>query len=100
MDTSDWALVESLERKGAVVAEEKGLLLGNSVCSSCKRSMAFRRRAKLDVVTWCHSLERVVPSDIAECTNYEAKNTISIHQMVDMALDVDGRRGVNDKSYL
>jgi hypothetical protein len=100
MDVKDsWDYAETLERK-AVVAEEKGLLLGDSACASCKRGMAFRRKGKLDIVSWCHALERVVPSDIAECTYHEPKNTVSLQQMVEMALDVDGRDGIHAKSYL
>ena len=84
-------------------AEERGLVQ-SVLCAGCKHGQVMRRRGKLDVFVWCDSsgmgYPRDVPADIAECTGYEAKNVMSVYTMADIALDVDGREGVNDKAYL
>lgn len=90
------------ERVDSRCAEEKGLAL-DVLCASCEHGQVMRRRGKLDVIVWCHrGFDSVVqvPSDIVECSEYKKKGALSVHQMEKLAIEVDGRTGVNNKAYL
>ena len=83
-------------------AEERGLAQ-NVLCGSCKHGQVMRRRGKLDLIVWCHRAfdSKVdVPADLAECSEYESKTSMTVRTMADIALEVDGRRGISDKAYL
>lgn len=99
MGSSAWAHAERIDNR---CAEER--LLGRPVlCSSCTHGQVMRRRGKLDLIVWCHNgmdAAKTVPPDLAECSEYEAKNAMSLHRMEQLAHPVDGRHGINEKSYL
>lgn len=83
-------------------AEESNLTRG-VLCGSCKHGQVMRRRGKLDLIVWCHrafDAHIEVPADLAECSEYESRSSMSVRTMADIALPVDGRPGVHDRSYL
>lgn len=96
MDNEEWGRLETLAT--ATSSAERGL--GDSLCTTCKHSVIFRRKERMDVIVRCGMVERVVPSDVHECSAYDDVNSMSLYEMKQIALDVDPRRGVNDKSYL
>jgi len=74
-----------------------------SICVSCSSGMVFRREA--DTLTGtqtviCHQIRREMPPDIVECTNYYSRTTMSVHDMMRIALPVDPRLGINRKAYI
>lgn len=90
------------DRIGNRCAEESNLSRG-VLCGSCTHGQVMRRKGKLDLVVWCRRAfdnYAVVPADLAECSEYEKKGSMSVRTMADIALPVDGRFGINDKSYI
>ena len=72
---------------------------GQSLCAGCKHAHLYRRRTKPELFVHCHELGRGVPPDIVECSQFQAVNALSLHQMQQIALPVDPRPGVRDGSY-
>lgn len=72
---------------------------GDSLCVGCRHSHLYRRRGSPDVSIYCHRLERYVPPDIVECSEFKAVTALSLSQMAEIALVIDPRRGISDGSY-
>jgi hypothetical protein len=89
---------DSLNRAGRNLEERR--IGADVLCGGCKSGHVFRRRGKLDVTVRCGMWEgREVPPDIAECSDYEPRTQMSLFDMQEIALKVDGRVGINDGSY-
>lgn len=78
--------------------EEKGLGL-SSLCARCKHSQIIRRQHQLHVTTYCGELNRIVPSDIVECTAFQDHKRLSLETMKELALPIDLREGISPKAY-
>jgi len=99
-DVCPYNYAKMLERRAGIPpAEERGLLHA-SLCARCEHGVVYHRQDRLEVTAYCKTMLRQVPSDIAECTNFVQPNALDLEGMVEMALPVDGRDGVNEKSYL
>jgi hypothetical protein len=72
---------------------------GDSLCVGCRHSHLYRRRGSSDASIYCHRLERYVPPDIVECSEFKAVTALSLGQMAEIALVIDPRCGINDSSY-
>ena len=72
---------------------------GQSLCTGCKHSHLYRRQGDQDVRVFCHRLDRYVPPDIVECSEFRPIAALSLSQMREIALPVDPRPGVSDGSY-
>src|SRR3989442_11299733 len=72
---------------------------GDSLCTGCRHSHVYRRRGNPDATIYCHRLERYVPSDIVECSEFRAITALSLSEMADIALHVHPRPGISDGSY-
>ncbi len=72
---------------------------GQSLCTGCKHSHLYRRQREQDVRVFCHRLDRYVPPDIVECSEFRPVAALSLSQMMEIALPVDPRPGVSDGSY-
>ncbi len=72
---------------------------GQNLCTGCKHSHLYRRHGDQDVRVFCHRLDRYVPPDIVECSEFRPIASLSLSQMREIALPVDPRPGVNDGSY-
>jgi hypothetical protein len=48
-----------------------------------------RRRGSQDATIYCHRLERYVPPDIVECSEFKAVTALSLSEMADIALHPD-----------
>lgn len=72
---------------------------GDSLCTGCRHSHVYRRRGSPDATIYCHRLERYVPPDIVECSEFRAIAALSLSEMADIALHVDPRPGISDGSY-
>jgi hypothetical protein len=94
-DYMEWEKLETVSK--ATSAAEKGLNAGR--CSTCANATIYRRKGQMNVEVYCSSLERVVPSDIEECSAYSDPKAMSLYEMQQIALQVDGRIGVSDKAY-
>jgi hypothetical protein len=72
---------------------------GDSLCAGCKHSHLYRRRGKPEASVYCHRLDRNVPPDIAECSEFEPVAAPTLGQMREIALPIDPRPGIRDGSY-
>ncbi len=72
---------------------------GDSLCVGCRHCHLYRRRGSPDASIYCHRLERYVPPDIVECSEFKAVTAPSLSQMAEIALVIDPRCGINDGSY-
>lgn len=90
--------VESLELASKNVEERR--LDANVLCARCNRGMVYRRRGSLEVVVYCHALSTNVPPDIIECSAFRDPKAMDLDDMNKLALRVDKREGINDKSYI
>jgi hypothetical protein len=72
---------------------------GESLCTGCKHAHRYRRRGSPDPAIFCHTLDRYVPPDIVECSEYRAVAALSLTEMREIALPVDPRPGIHDGSY-
>ena len=99
-DACSYNYARMLERKAGIPPTEERDLRHTSLCARCEHGVVYRRRDHLEVAAYCKTMLRHVPSDSAECTNFEQPNAIDLETMVEMALPVDAREGVNENSYL
>jgi hypothetical protein len=72
---------------------------GDSLCSGCKHAHIYRRLAAPEPTVHCRTLDRPVPPDIVECSQFSAVASLSLHQMQQIALRIDPRPGISDGSY-
>ena len=77
---------------------EVGLKAG--LCGRCSSATIRRRTGHMEVTVHCGATNKMVPSDIEECSAYTSPKAMSLYEMEQIALTVDGRAGVHDKSYL
>ncbi len=90
--------VERLELAGRNLEERR--LDSNVLCARCTRGTVFRRKGKLIVTVYCHAMNREVPPDIVECSEFKDVKAMDMDTMQRLALPVDPREGINKKSYL
>jgi hypothetical protein len=99
-DVCAYDYARMLERKaGTPPAEERGLLQ-SSLCARCEHGVVYRRQDHLDVTAYCKTMLCPVPPDVAECTTFQRPNTLDLEHMVEMAVAIDVRDGVNGRAYL
>jgi hypothetical protein len=48
---------------------------------------------------YCSFAEREVPADIVECSKFRDVNTMSLPDMIQIAVPIDARPGIDDRSY-
>lgn len=77
----------------------EGRFGGVSLCAGCKHSHVHRRRSSPDPSVYCHELGKYVPPDIVECNQFSAVAALSLHQIQKIALPIDPRPGIDDRSY-
>lgn len=90
----DEALISAAGR----AVEERGLFQ-RVLCARCSQGTVYRRAGHLEPVAFCGRTERPVPTDIAECTGFSDPRTPKLFEMQEIALPIDTRVGVSDKSY-
>jgi hypothetical protein len=96
-DRSSWEEAEHLSVGNRAVEETR--LDANILCARCQWGHLYRRRRRLEFQVFCNSLERHVPADIVECSRFCDTNALSLTDMVRVALPVDPRPGIDDRSY-
>ena len=70
-----------------------------TLCDRCDHGHIYRRRGARDISVYCRSLRAQVPPDIAECSAYRGAATLTLGDMMDLALTIDPREGVDRRSY-
>jgi hypothetical protein len=70
-----------------------------SLCDRCAHGHIYRRRGARDVAVYCRSLHVQVPPDIAECSAFRAATALTLSDMMDLALRIDPREGIDRRSY-
>lgn len=95
----DWDEVERIEGAAERCAEERSLDK-HVLCARCEYGTVMQRRGKLHITAYCHSLRRLVPTDLVKCSTFKAQNTLSVHDLEKLAVLIDSRKGVNDRAYL
>lgn len=90
--------VERLELAGRNLEERR--LGANILCGRCRRGIVQRRRGKLEVLVFCHAINRRVPPDIVECNGFEDVKKMDLDDMTRLAVVIDVREGVHRKSYI
>lgn len=78
---------------------EERRLGANVLCARCKHGHVYRRRGSLELVIYCQQMAKSVPPDIEECNKFEGSKSLDINEMTEVALIIDARVGVSDKSY-
>lgn len=94
-DHMKWEKLETLSK--ATSSAESGLSAGK--CSTCANGTIYRRKGQMHAEVYCAITRQVMPSDIDECSGYSNPKEMSLYEMQQIALTVDDRVGVNDKSY-
>ena len=70
-----------------------------SLCDRCDHGHIYRRRGAGDVAVYCRSLRTQVPPDIAECSAFRAATALTLSDMMEIALMIDPRDGIDGRSY-
>lgn len=96
--TDHYEQVERLELAARNLEERR--LTANVLCARCKRGTVSRRRGKLEVEVYCHSIGSRVAPDIVECGSFEDAKTMDLDDMQKLAHIIDIRQGFHDKSYV
>ena len=96
-DHSRWEEVDQLRAGSRAVEETR--LDANTLCARCQWGHLYRRRRSLQFQVFCGYLERHVPGDIVECSKFSDPKTLSLSDMVSIALPIDPRIGVDERSY-
>src|SRR5258707_15805310 len=75
-----------------------------ALCGRCNGGQVMVRQAPKgvpgDSVTWGRFIGRPVPPDIVQGGAYQEQTRMSLHDMAQIALDIDPRKAFNDRSYL
>ncbi len=64
------------------------------LCRTCSRAWIYRREYEEYPTVFCHvSYERpkIMPLDVAECTEYDKRGDPSLRELTDMAILIDPR---------
>lgn len=77
--------------------EEKGL--GNGLCRTCEAGTVFKSGSEREIRAYCGRVNRWVAPDVVECTRYIARDTLDLDELARLAIIVDPRVGVDDRSY-
>jgi hypothetical protein len=93
----DYEAAEGLESRSRPFEERQRLT--ESLCGRCRNGHAYRRRSTLDVVIHCAAIGARVPGDIAECSRFRDVKSLSLYEMSDLAIAIDPRVAVSDRSY-
>lgn len=96
-DRSTWEEADQLRAGSRAVEETR--LDANTLCARCQWGHLYRRRRSLQFQVFCGYLEHHVPADIVECSKFRDAKTLSLSDMVSIALPVDPRIGVDERSY-
>ena len=94
---SRWEEVDQLRAGSRAVEETR--LDANTLCARCQWGHLYRRRRSLQFQVFCGSLERHVPADIVECSKFSDAKALSLSDMVGIALPIDARIGIDERSY-
>lgn len=70
-----------------------------SLCDRCDHGHVYRRRGSQDVTVHCRSLRSRVPADIMECNAFRAASELTLSDMIDIAVTIDPREGIDRRSY-
>jgi hypothetical protein len=62
-----------------------------SLCGTCKYAAIVRQASRNTRVMFCGHFGKVMPEDISECSVYQAINSLSLNQMVEIATIIDDR---------
>ena len=89
---------QALEIKGRGLETDTRIGPG-ILCAGCRSGMVFRRKEQNHSTVWCSWIGRSVPLDIVECSGFLSKKSLTLNEMGEIALPVDGRVGIHDKSY-
>jgi hypothetical protein len=78
-------------------AEEAGL--GRGLCRTCTYGTVMKSGSVRAIRTYCGRVSGWVAPDIIECTRYLARDTLDLDTLTQLAVIVDPRVGVDDRSY-
>jgi len=92
-----YELSDQLDRFSRMV-EERGRFR-DVLCAKCQHGVVYRRRGRLEPVAYCQQMRQEMPTDLAECSAFEAAGKLDSYELAKIALIVDPRVGVNDGSY-
>lgn len=100
----DWNIVEDLNVRARPIERRE---VRGTLCERCNSGQVYRRNRSTgkgsqagEAVTFCRRMGHRVPNDIVECSGYEDANALSMEDLARIALTVDPRKGVDDKSYI
>ena len=96
-DRSRWKEVDQLRAGSRAVEETR--VDADTPCARCQWGHLYRRRHSVQFEVFCSYLERHVPADIVECSKFTDAKTLSLSDMVSIAIPVDSRIGVDERSY-
>lgn len=70
------------------------------LCKSCSNGMVVKHTNN-QVITYCHSMERYIKSNVAECSAYYNKSLPSIHTLYQTAWILEtGKKEIGFKKYV
>ena len=94
---NDSAATEQLYKKAKGFDRE--FSIQNILCARCDNGTVYRRSGSMSPEAHCRLLERQVPLDIIECTSFWDQKRMSIHDMKEIALEIDKRTGIHKGAY-
>lgn len=105
---TDWGALSPYDKNRQLSAQSQQILSrmrevrtdAKSLCITCEHGTVFRQRSRDRVVFVCQKLDREVPNDIIECTGYENPHELGLGQLIEMAVIIDPREGVNVRSFI
>jgi hypothetical protein len=79
------------ENKRMVGVQREHFVDQRSLCTSCKYASIMRQSSKNARNIYCNQYSKLMPEDVAECTDYAAFGSLSLSQMADIATLIDDR---------
>ena len=78
------------------------LPIGQALCGQCSNGLVYRRTSTSDAgesTTYCAVMTKIIPNDVSECTRFCDAQRISMEDLLRLAIIIDPRIGIHDKSY-
>lgn len=65
-----------------------------TICNTCDSACHIKGYKESEELIYCSWLRKILPFPVYQCSQYELKNTLDLHEMNQMAYLITNKKGV------